>query len=340
MTIGTHLIGLYIPLILWVSLGIVLGRMLPARIPNTLGQGLFWFGVPVSIAVFLRQADLSGSIWLAPAIAWLAVVLSASLAWLWINLSCRKRPLSQSTIPEADLPIISWDQAAKGSFLNASMLGNTGYLGYPIVLALVDSQYFAWAVFYDTLGSTLASYGLAVALASHFSQGFSSRTPTDHPPRHLAKQTIIALAKTPALWGFGLGIIAQPLPLPTPMEQGLRGIAWMVISLALLLLGMRLSQVKSWNSLHRAIASLLIKMLMVPLAIGLGLNYAVRINLLTIEPSSLLILVLQAGMPPAFATLIIAEAYHLDRELAVTTLALGSIGILLTLPLWLALFGA
>jgi predicted permease len=44
------------------------------------------------------------------------------------------------------------------------------------------------------------------------------------------------------------------------------------------------------------------------------------------------------AMPPAFATLVIAEAYNLDRGLTVTTLAIGSIGILATLPIWLWLF--
>ncbi|NJN58970.1 MAG: AEC family transporter, partial [Leptolyngbyaceae cyanobacterium SL_5_9] len=42
--------------------------------------------------------------------------------------------------------------------------------------------------------------------------------------------------------------------------------------------------------------------------------------------------------PPAFATLVIAEAYNLDRELTVTALAVGSLGLLLMLPMWLWLF--
>jgi predicted permease len=53
-----------------------------------------------------------------------------------------------------------------------------------------------------------------------------------------------------------------------------------------------------------------------------------------------LALVLQIAMPPAFATLVVSEAYDLDRELAVTAIALGSLSLLLTLPLWLLLFPA
>ncbi|MGD1850873.1 MAG: hypothetical protein ACFCBU_09795 [Cyanophyceae cyanobacterium] len=44
-------------------------------------------------------------------------------------------------------------------------------------------------------------------------------------------------------------------------------------------------------------------------------------------------------MPPAFATLVIAESYDLDRELAVTAIAAGIGTALVLLPLWLWAFG-
>lgn len=51
-----------------------------------------------------------------------------------------------------------------------------------------------------------------------------------------------------------------------------------------------------------------------------------------------MVIVLQMAMPPAFATLVLAETFNLDRDLAVTALAVGSIVLLFTLPLWLWLF--
>ncbi len=47
---------------------------------------------------------------------------------------------------------------------------------------------------------------------------------------------------------------------------------------------------------------------------------------------------LQMAMPPAFATLVLAETYNLDRDLAVTAIAIGSTALLFTLPIWLLLF--
>jgi predicted permease len=201
------------------------------------------------------------------------------------------------------------------------MVGNTGYLGYPVTLAFVGTQYFAFALFYDLLGTTLAAYGLGVALGAHFGRGVQSHW-------QLAQAILI----NPTLWSFGFGLGFRQLPLPTTVEVSLHGLAWTVVALSLVLIGMRLSQLNSWHSLPRASISLGIKMLLVPLILGSSLS------LFGLSGSTQLVIVLQMAMPPAFATLVIAEAYNLDHDLTVTALAVGSAGLLVTLPIWLWLF--
>jgi hypothetical protein len=310
-----NLLKLYVPLITWVGLGFVLGCKLPKKIPFFLGKGLFWVGVPISIMTFLRQADLSDSVWVAPIASWAAILSGAGLSWLWIQ--ARRWFDRAATAPAT----AAWSQPTQGSFLLAAMLGNTGYLGYPVILSLAGTQYFAWAIFYDTLGSTLGAYGLGVALAARF--GMSA-----HSQQHL----LLAVVKNPALWSFWVGLGFRQVTLPAGIEQGLRGCAWTIIALSLLLMGMRLSQLTSWHSARQAAVSLGIKMLIVPLVLGCGLSW------LGVTGLPQLVLVLQMAMPPAFATLVLAEAYNLDRELTVTALAIGSIGLLVMLPFWLWLF--
>jgi malate permease and related proteins len=304
---------LYLSLICWVGLGVILGHRLPAQVPQRLGQFLFWIGVPFSIIAFLRQADLSAAIWSAPVTAWVAILLGAGLAWVWL-----KFDLEIGSINSEDSLV---NRATQGSFLLSAMVGNTGYLGYPVALALTDPAYFGWAVFYDILGSALGSYGLGVVLAAYFGNAVT------YP-----SQLLGALIRNPALWSFGLGLGLRKLALPSLLEQTLRGAAWTIVALSLLLLGMRLSQIRAWHNLKQAAVSLTIKMVVVPLLVGLGLPY------FGIHGLARLVLVLQAGMPPAFATLVIAEAYNLDRQLTVTMLALGSVALLFLLPIWLLLF--
>jgi malate permease and related proteins len=317
MSVAINLLKLYIPLVGWVGLGLILGYRLPKTIPQYLGKFLFWVGVPFSILAFLRQADLSGHVWVAPAVAWTAIALGAGFGWIWIS----RHSLDRRLISQKQQKLSVWSKPTQGSFLLAAMVGNTGYLGYPVVLTLVGTKYFAWAIFYDTLGSTLGSYGLGAILAARFGMSAQSH-----------RLMLLAMLKNPALWSFWLGLGLRSVSLPRDIEQMFYIGAWAVVALSLLLLGMRLSQITSWRSVKQASISLSIKMLIVPIIVGIGLPW------FGVTGWPHLVLVLQSAMPPAFATLVLTEAYDLDRELTVTALALGSIAILLLLPVWLWLF--
>jgi predicted permease len=305
-TLGLPLFFLYLKLTGGVLIGLISGWFLPKNAPVYLGKFLFWIGVPLGIFAFLRRADLSQSIWLAPVTAWVAIFTGALFAWIWLRGSTA-RPIAPP---------------AQGSLLLAAMFGNTGYLGFPVTLALVGEKYFAWALFYDMAGSLVGAYGLGVALAARFGTGIENQW-----------KLTLALLQNPALWSFGVGLLVRDIPLPVRLEQGLQTFAWAVIGLSLVLIGMRLSQLSSWRSLKPVSVSLAIKMVVVPLILGAGLP------LLGVAGPIHLVLVLQMAMPPAFATLVLAEVYNLERELAVSALAAGSVGLLFTLPLWLWLFG-
>ncbi|MCC5658525.1 AEC family transporter [Nostoc sp. XA010] len=304
----TNLLELYVKLGGLVLVGFILGRKLPVTVPTRLGQFLFWVGVPISIVSFLRQSSLSGQIWIAPAIAYLAILLGAFLAWLGI----KGQAYFRNTVPQPP---------TQASLILAAMLGNTGYLGFPITLAILGKEYFAWALFYDLLGSFPGAYGLGVLIAARFGGGVQNRW-----------QIIKAILINPALWSFGFGLLVREATIPTVVEFCLEKFAWSSVALSLVLIGMRLALLQSWRSLPQAGMSLGIKMLLIPLILGSMLP------LFGLTGSTAKVIVLQMAMPPAFGTLVIAETFNLDRDLAVTALAAGTILLLLTLPLWLWLF--
>ncbi|MEH2263134.1 AEC family transporter [Nostoc sp.] len=304
----TNLLELYVKLGGLVLVGFILGRKLPVTVPTRLGQFLFWVGVPISIVSFLRQSSLSGQIWIAPAIAYLAILLGAFLAWLAI----KGQGYFRNTV---------FQPPTQASLILAAMLGNTGYLGFPITLAMVGKEYFAWALFYDLLGSFPGTYALGVLVAARFGGGVQNHW-------QIAKSVLI----NPALWGFGFGLLFRQVTIPTVMEFWLEKLAWSSVALSLVLIGMRLALLKSWRSLPQVGMSLGIKMLLVPLILGSVLP------LFGLTEPIVKIIVLQIAMPPAFGTLVIAETFNLDRDLAVTALAAGTILLLVTLPVWLWLF--
>ncbi|PZO43614.1 MAG: AEC family transporter [Shackletoniella antarctica] len=301
-------------------LGVMLYRFAPHRgqpqglyhqVPLGLGKFLFWVGIPLSIVGFMRRADLSGNLYLAPVVAWVAILLGLLCSRLWIG---------------ADR--LPWPRPTQGSFSLASMLGNTGYIGYPVVLLLpqLGVSVFGWALFYDALGTLLGSYGLGAILAAEM--GGQPRAAVPRP--WLTR--LRAVSQNPIILAFALGLWLQSIALPTWLDQGLYQLAWAIVVLSLVLMGLRIQQLSSWQHLHRATVAVVIKMLVLPLAVGLGLT------LLGVDGPPRLVMTLQAGMPCAFSNLVLAEAYDLDRDLSVTCVGLSSAVLLLTLPLWLWAF--
>lgn len=311
---------LYGPLITGVLAGVGLGALLasvgaPAhrgrrhrQVPFALGQFLFWVGVPISIVGFIRQANLSGRLYAAPLVAWGAILLGWLCSGLWLAYRGR-----------------AWPRPTQGSFSLASMLGNTGYIGYPVVLLMpqLGVDMFGWALFYDALGTLLGSYGLGAILASNYSE-----QPQDLQ-RPQWQRYSLQLLQNPIIWAFGLGMGLKLVALPGWLDQLLYQFSWGIVMLSLVLIGLRIQQVSSWHHMPSALVAISIKMLVLPLAVGLGLT------LVGLQGAPRLVLILQAGMPCAFSNLVLAEAYDLDRDLSVTCVALSSVGLLLTLPIWL-----
>jgi malate permease and related proteins len=303
------LVPVYSYLFTGIALGWLLGPWLPRQAPEWLGLFLFWVGVPISVVGFLRGGHWSEAVWVAPAMAWAAIGLGVGLA--------------QGVVAGAHLLGLAGlkNDRTQGSFLLTAMVGNTGYIGFPVALALVGPQYFVWSLFYDMLGSLLGSYGLGVLLAARFGTVRSQRW-----------QPSQAILINPTLWSFGVGMLGREVPLPSGVDAGLKGLAWGMMALSLILVGMRLGQITSLKGVKIAIAAVTIKMLIVPLILGALL----WVSGLT-GPAHRAIL-LQMSMPPAFATLVISEAYELDPQLAVTALVIGCLGLLIVLPLWLTVF--
>ncbi|HBQ99494.1 MULTISPECIES: AEC family transporter [unclassified Roseofilum] len=334
-----NLLKLYLPLIGWTLLGWGIGKflistLLPKNSSSYLGKGLFLFGVPISIVAFLRKTDLSGGIWIAPLTAWIAVGVGAAFAWTWIDLGVsdeRLRDIARGLNPALEGPQITvinsqWSQSTQGSFMLAMMCGNTGYLGIPVVLGLVGVDYIAWGLFYDLLGSAIAVYVVGVALAAYFGS-------SDQKQESILQRVFKATRNNPAFWSLLFGLGFRYVPLPDTVEITLYNAAWTVTRIALVLIGIKLSELQTLGKLKQASTCLLIKMILAPLVVGTGLMF------FGVDGAPRLAMVLQMSMPPSFATLVIAQNYHLDEDLAVTCLALGCIILLFTLPIWVWLFG-
>lgn len=304
----------YLPLVLWTSLGLLLFRLLPETLPQFLGRGLYWFGIPLEILALARKTNFSEPAGIAPGVTLAALSIGFGVAYLCL-LGLKAFP--QSTQYQ--------NTSYQGSFILAAVLGNTGFVGLSVAPAFIGNEYLSWLVFFSLTHNIIGAYGFGVLIASLF--GRSDRS--HHWWVHLRDVLTV-----PVLWAFVIGYLTQPVSLPPIVESGLEASINIVIACAFLLIGMRLSQLPGWKSLQQAILPALLRVMAIPALVGVTTTL-----LLGLSGDRRLAMVLMSGVPTAFAGLIFAEEYNLDRQLIASSIVVSTVLYLLVLPLWLAVFG-
>ncbi|WP_026731969.1 AEC family transporter [Fischerella sp. PCC 9605] len=344
-----NLLHAYTPLILWMSLGLFIFRFLPQWLPRFLGRGLYWVGVPLELFALARQSQLgqfnSGVSLplLAPVVTIGALVLGLIVAflvlWGWKRLLSYNSRVNDGAVLEdkvsyfpmssqTRVPVSSFyslDSNTQGSFILATVLGNTGFVGLGIAPFLINSDALGWAVLYSITHNLVGPYGMGVVIASYFSQS---------KPSTRWWMQLREILSVPPLWAFIIGILTQQVQLPQVIESGLQGSVSIVIACAFLLTGIRLGQLRGWKSIKLAVLPAAIKVGVTPLFVGLATTL-----LLGLSGDRRLAMVLMSGMPSAFAGLILAEEYNLDRDLIASSIILSTLLLLLMLPLWIVVFG-
>ncbi|KGF72428.1 transporter [Neosynechococcus sphagnicola sy1] len=315
------LLHAYTPLILWMGLGLILFRFIPQDFPRFLGRGLYWVGGPLQILALARRTDFAQGVGMAPLVTFAALGIGLGLAAL-----CLFGFQQLAHYPAHPLASrFAWlgERSAQGSFLLAATLGNTGYVGLGLSPALIGTHHLGWSVSYSITHSLVGGYGIGVMLASRF-----SRPEQDNHWWLQLRDVLLA----PSLWAFGCGIFTRTWELPTLIDSGLQLSLWLIIPSAFLLIGMRLSQLRGWSSFQPALLPATVRVLIVPILIGLGTTGV------GLSGDPRLAVVLMAGMPTAFVGLVLAEEYNLDRQLVAGSIALTTMALLGTIPIWLLLF--
>lgn len=191
---------------------------------------------------------------------------------------------------------------------------NTGFMGFPVVLAVLGETGLAYAVLYD-VGVTIAFCSVAIMAL----QGSS-----------MQKRSWLGLIN-PALVATALAIISNwmRLDIPEVVLTPLRIMGNATIPLAMLIMGYLLSGLKiNWRMLDRDLALVCVcKLLLSPLV-----AYLLMLSL-NLDPVVRMVVLMQAAMPSMSSTPVLVEKYGGDGEFAVTAVFLTTMLSVITIPL-------
>ena len=204
----------------------------------------------------------------------------------------------------------------------AGLIGNTSFLGIPIAIALLPTSTINFTIGFD-LGTTLFAWV--------FGPFFLQKKETSKSKLNF-KELLKAISNSPASRGI-IGVLVVYL---FGLEAVLGDYLWIpariVIVLAIIIVGTRLGIItnnkdKFFNFDKGIKFSIILKLFIFPLSI----YFVSKIFNFNLNETSAL--VLQAGTPSAVSTILMAEAYKTNQEIAATILFTTTLISLITIPI-------
>lgn len=211
----------------------------------------------------------------------------------------------------------AWSPQRVGCLTLVCGLGNTSFIGYPMIEALHGKAGLSIAVIADQLGCfpMLAAGGIVVA--------------SKYSGRGASVPAIVRRVLTfPAFVCLVIGVVVGMLGgWPATLERLLLQIGQTLTPLALFSVGLQFRLHLDRDQIGALSAGLGWKLLLGPLVV-LGIGVAAGIGGLTLTVS-----VLQAAMGPMISAAILADQYDLEPRLANNVLGAGILLSLVTIPL-------
>ena len=285
-------------------IGYLLGRF-KENLSLTISRPLISYGIPISLMGILLKSGLE-----------LPLIESAALALVAIGFLMtilNRLPSVNNLIQNRTLQL-------------GSAFGNTGYFGIPVSLALLPDHALIYSIGFD-LGATLVIWSLGPILLTDPSKVLSSN--------RYWKNFIKGIFSSPAVKGLIGALIIHS----SPWDEQITDLLWIpsrvVIVLALVIVGMRLSWLRKANlsRIKNQITSiknaLIMKLVGLPV-IMLIISSAIRLPSVMREA-----LVLQAAAPTAISILLISQAASRDEKEATSLVVFSTITALISIPAWL-----
>ena len=214
--------------------------------------------------------------------------------------------------------IFHWNNETLGALLLLVPLGNTSFLGIPMVRAFFGEEGIPYAVLYDQLGSflALATYGSAVLAI--YGQGDNKPTLNSVIKRILTFPPFICLLAALAL---------RSVSLPGSFMLLLQTLAATLVPVVMIAVGFQLTLRLSADVLKPMATGLLVKLVLAP-CMAFMLCRLLGLNTMAAQVS-----VFEAGMPPMVSAGAMAIMAGLSPKLTAAMVGFGIFLSFATLPL-------
>ncbi len=271
-------------------------RAFPRETFKALSQFVIHVSLPALVLVKVRELSLGSEVLAPIVVPWVMLAIAAAIVLAvgrWLD----------------------WPRATVGALLLVIPLGNTSFVGVPLVEALLGREALPYVLVYDQLGSflALATYGtIVVAIYGDGDEGEASR------PRPTAAAIAWRIVTFPAFVALVVAFLCRGLTAPPAVEHLLARVADTLVPVVMFAVGFQFRFRVPRVVMQRAAFGLVLKMVAMPLLAYLGLLLTIGATHVASRTT-----VLEAGMPPQISAGAIAIAAGMDSDLVSSILCLG-----------------
>jgi len=279
----------FIPFLLLIGLGYFLKqkKLFQEQEAFFLKKLIFNLSFPALVFISLKDSSLSMEYLRVPL---LTMALMATMGL--IALLCGK--------------VFRFKPEATAILIATTILGNTGFLGYPLVEAFFGKRLLPYGIFYDQT-SAIIFIVVVLWLLSLLVAGEQK------------KEGFTFLLRTPPLLALILGLILIPVPLPGPLMQTLELLGNTTTPLVMLYLGLTLEITFSLNEVRLLGMAAALKLLLLPLlALGLSVSSNSSADVTRV-------MIFQGAMPTAMVTAIYGAEIGLGVQVLARIITLTTI---------------
>ncbi|GAB2499369.1 AEC family transporter [Arenimonas alkanexedens] len=274
-------------------------RLFPDSASEVLNKVVLYVCLPASVLIYAPRLELGPQVLAVAAVPWLLLLATVVLV-TGVTRLLQLRPDEHAVL------------------LLCVALGNTSFLGYPLVQALLGEDALPYAVIYDQFGAflILSTFGLYV-LARY--GGDAKPTAAMIGRRVLSFPPFLALVA---------GLTVMPETPPDWIAGGLQRLADALLPLVVLAIGLSMKLALPRDELKPLAAGLALKLLVMPL-LALGIAWAFGMTGVMHDA-----VVLESAMPPMITAAALAISHRLAPGLAAAMVGYGILLSLATLPAW------
>ncbi len=276
-------------------------KRLPEQAHLTLNQYVIWIAIPALALHYIPKLALSTTLIFPLFTAWIIFLLS----WGFFGLLGKA---------------FRWPAKLTGALILTAGLGNTAFVGFPIIEALYGQEGLKTAIVIDQPGTFLVVSTLGVIVAAIYSGQSTS-----------AGMLIKKVAYFPPFVGFAAALLLNlfTLPLHPILDEVTLQLARTITPVAMVSVGLQLKIEKRSSHWGFICLGLLFKLFLAPFFIWILYSFAFQQT-----GQEMKICVLEAAMAPMVTAAIVASAYGLKPRFSSLMLSIGIPLSLITVLLW------